>query len=88
VKMIIAIIENHYSDAISRALLSQNFRITRLASTGGFLREGATTLMVGVEDEQLEPALEIIRAETPPSEDPNKIQATIYVLNIKNFKRV
>ena len=87
-KMIIAIIENHYSDAISRALLSQNFRITRLASTGGFLREGATTLMVGVEDEQLEPALEIIRAETLPSEDPNKIQATIYVLNIKNFKRV
>jgi len=86
--MIIAIIENHYSDAISKALLSQDFRITRLASTGGFLREGATTLMVGVDDEQLELALEIIRTETPPSDDPNKIQATIYVLNIKNFKRV
>jgi uncharacterized protein YaaQ len=87
-KMIIAIIENHYSDAISRALLSQNFRITRLASTGGFLREGATTLMVGVEDEQLETALNIIRAQSPPSDDPTKIQATIYVLNVRNFKRV
>lgn len=87
-KMIIAIIENHYSDAISGALLSQDFRITRLASTGGFLREGATTLMVGVEDEQLETALEIIRAQTPPVDDLNKIQATIYVLNIKKFKRV
>jgi uncharacterized protein YaaQ len=87
-KMIIAIVENDLSDAISQALITQNFRVTRLASTGGFLREGATTLMVGVEDEQLEAALGIIREQTPPANDPQKIQATIYVINVKNYKRV
>lgn len=87
-KMIIAIVENDLSDATSQALIAQNFRVTRLASTGGFLREGATTLMVGVEDEQLETALQIIREQTPPAADPQKIQVTIYVINVKNFKRV
>lgn len=87
-KMIVAIIENHLSEPTSKALMRNNFRVTRLASIGGFLREGATTLMIGVEDDELEAALEIIRLQTPPSDDPNKIQATMYVLNVKNFRRV
>jgi uncharacterized protein YaaQ len=87
-KMIVAIIENHLSETTSEALMRENFRVTRLASTGGFLREGATTLMIGVEDNKLDTALDLIRQQTPPSDDPEKIQATIYVLNVKNFRRV
>jgi uncharacterized protein YaaQ len=87
-KMIIAIIENNLSADTSTALMAEGFRITRLASTGGFLREGATTLMIGVDDDQLERALEIIRKTTPPSDDPERIQSTIYVINVKNFRRV
>jgi len=87
-KMIVAIIENHLSETTSEALNRKNFRVTRLASIGGFLREGATTLMIGVEDDKLDAALEIIRQQTPPTDDPNKIQATMYVLNVKNFRRV
>jgi uncharacterized protein YaaQ len=87
-KMIMAIMEDHFSDATSSVLVKANFRVTRLASTGGFLREGATTLMVGVEDDQLDTALQLIREQIPPSEDQSKIQATIYVLNVKDFRRV
>ena len=87
-KMIMAIVENRYSDATSSALRNANFRITRLASTGGFLQDGATTLMVGVEDEQLETALQVIRDQIPLSDDPDDMHATIYVLNVKDFKRV
>ena len=87
-KMIMVIVDDHYSDATSTALINAGFRVTRLASTGGFLREGATTLMVGVEDEQLESALDLIREQIPESEDPNQIRATIYVLNVKDYRRV
>ena len=87
-KMIIAITEKYMSDAASAALIAQDFRVTRLASTGGFLREGATTLMIGVQDDELDTALDIIRKFTPPSEIPDKHLTTIYVLNVKNFKRV
>ena len=87
-KMIMVIVENHYSDATSSALVQSNFRVTRLASTGGFLREGTSTLMVGVEDQQLDTALALIREQIPISDDSNKIHATIYVLKIKDFRRV
>ena len=38
------------------------FRATRLASTGGFRREGNTTIMMGVEDDDIEPVLAILRS--------------------------
>ena len=87
-KMIIAIMEDQFSDSTSSALVRANFRVTRLASTGGFFREGATTLMVGVDDDQLKPALDIIRGEIPLSEETDRYHATIYVLNVKDFRRV
>jgi len=87
-KMIMAIMEDHFSDATSSVLVKENFRVTRLASTGGLLREGATTLMVGVEDEKLDTALELIREQIPPSDDQSKIRVTIYVLSVKDFRRV
>jgi len=87
-KMIMAIVEDHFSDTTSSALVKANFRVTRLASTGRFLREGATTLMVGVEDEQLETALQLIREQIPLSDNIENIRATIFVLNIKDFRRV
>ena len=87
-KMIIAITEDHFSETTSSALVKANFRVTRLASTGRFLREGATTLMIGVGDDQLESALELIRENIPLSDDSDKVQATIFVLNVKDFRRV
>ena len=87
-KMIIAIMEDQFTEATSKSLVEANFRITRLASTGGFFREGATTLMIGVEDHQLEAALELIREQIPFSDNSEKIHTTIYVLNVKDFRRV
>jgi uncharacterized protein YaaQ len=85
-KMIIAIVKDSETEQISQSLLSANFRVTKLATTGGFLREGATTLMIGVEDDKVDDALSLIRNQI--DQDPENPQATIYVLNIKNFSRV
>jgi uncharacterized protein YaaQ len=59
-KLIIAIVSNQAADNITDALLAAGFRATRLASTGGFRREGNTTLMMGVEDEDVEPVMAIV----------------------------
>lgn len=87
-KMIIAIIDDAKSDVISRALLHSNYRVTQLATTSGFFRGGATTLMVGVEDDLVDDALQIIREQIPDSAEPDKYQATLYVLNVKSFNRL
>jgi len=86
-KMIIAIVDDTIRGEISDNLLEENYRVTQLATTGGFLRGRATTLMVGAEDELVERALQIIRKSIPKSLDPKKKQATLYVLNVKNFSR-
>ncbi|MFC3750600.1 MULTISPECIES: cyclic-di-AMP receptor [Bacillales] len=60
-KLIVAIIQDKDSNRLSSELVKANFRATKLASTGGFLRAGNTTFMIGVEDVQVESVLSVIR---------------------------
>ncbi|NLM26386.1 MAG: hypothetical protein GX208_09785 [Firmicutes bacterium] len=60
-KLIIIVIEDDDTPALIRKLTEQGYRSTKLASTGGFLLQGNTTLLVGVEDEHVDPVLDIIR---------------------------
>ena len=48
-KLILAIMSNDDSPAVSSALTKENYQVTRLATTGGFLRAGNTTLIIGTE---------------------------------------
>ena len=56
-KMIIVILKDHLTDALTEALTGAQYRVTRIASTGGFLRSGTTTMLVGLEDAQVDPAI-------------------------------
>ena len=60
-KLIQAIVHNDDADAVIRALLAKGFRATRMASTGGFLREGNTTICVGTEDDKVDDVLRLIK---------------------------
>ena len=61
VKLIIAVVQDRDSNRLSQALVRENIPVTKLASTGGFLREGNTTFLIGVGDDQVEKVLRIIR---------------------------
>jgi len=87
-KMIMAIADDDIHNEISTSLIKMDFRVTQLASTSGFLRDGSTTLMIGVEDEKVDEALQIIRDAVPKIPDAERKQVTLYVLNIKNFNRL
>ena len=60
-KLIIAIINNDDSHRILNAIGRAGLYATRLSTTGGFLRSGNLTLLMGVEDERVDEALEILR---------------------------
>ncbi len=63
-KLILAIVSNDDSSSVSSALTKQNYSVTRLATTGGFLRAGNTTIIVGCDDDKVDQALEIIGEES------------------------
>ena len=63
-KLIIAIVSNDDSHSLSNALTKENFVVTKLATTGGFLKIGNTTLLIGTEDALVEKAIDIIKEES------------------------
>lgn len=60
-KMIIAIVQDKDSQRLLTELVDYNFRATKLASTGGFLKSGNTTFMIGTDDYRVDKALELIK---------------------------
>ncbi len=60
-KLVIAIVQEDDADAVVRQLVDSGLPVTKIASTGGFLRAGNATLLVGVEDERLSEVKEIIQ---------------------------
>ncbi len=85
-KMIIVIVKDHLTDALTRALTSGQYRVTGIASTGGFMRSGVGTLLIGVEEGQVEAAIELIR-KTIGSGAGEK-QATLFVVPVSRFEQV
>lgn len=62
-KLVVAIVHAEDASALLDALLDQEFRATRLHSSGGFLRQSNATIIVGVEDEQVERVLALVRVQ-------------------------
>jgi uncharacterized protein YaaQ len=62
-KLAVFVVDDNRIDPTVDALVAQGFRVTRLASTGGFLRRGSTTLLVGVEDADLERAKGVVQSK-------------------------
>lgn len=87
-KMIIAIIRDNDNEPVTHALTGAGFRVTRIASSGGFLRRGSSTLMIGVAEDKVDEAIEIIRNHTTPVEYPGMKRATLFVLDVKNFTQI
>ena len=84
-KLIIAIVRDTDNDNVSRALMTSEFRVTGIASTGGFLRRGQSTLLIGLEDSQVPQALEIIRTHCTPATEPDQKSAVIFVLKVDQY---
>ncbi len=64
-KLLLFVTESSVADATVDALVEHGFRVTRLASTGGFLRKGNTTMFVGVEDFAVDRAIQVVKRTAP-----------------------
>lgn len=85
-KMIIVIVKDHDADTLTQALTAGEYRVTRIASTGGFLRSGVATLLLGVLDTRVDSALQLIRTTIGPSSEEKK--ATIFVVPVERFEQI
>ncbi len=59
-KLIIAIVQDEDASRLVSNLMNEGYGVTKLATTGGFLRAGNTTLLVGVDDDKFDGAMAVI----------------------------
>lgn len=103
-KLIIAIVSSDDESRVSLGLTKGGFSATKLATTGGFLKAGNTTFLVGVEDESVEAVLEVLRKCSSRREQmvpvaigtevpsvPVKVSvggATVFVTDVEHFEKL
>ncbi len=56
-----AVVQDKDTVRLLESLVEKGFRATKLASTGGFLKEGNTTLLLGVDDNQVNEVVSIVK---------------------------
>ncbi|MEG0857830.1 MAG: cyclic-di-AMP receptor [Terrisporobacter sp.] len=59
-KLVLAIVQDDDALDLVDAITEVGFRVTKLATTGGFLKSGNTTLMIGVEKEKVQNVIGVV----------------------------
>jgi uncharacterized protein YaaQ len=84
-KLVIAIIRSIDGGPAIDALVGKGYRVTRVASTGGFLRRGNVTLLVGVEDAEVEAVIDTLRQSCSP---PDPSRGVVFVVDAPYFEQI
>lgn len=94
-KLIVAIVKGDDADDVIRTLLTAGHRLTRINTTGGFLRRGNATLLIGVNDAQVDEIVNLIESACPRRTEPAPLEkglpeysANVFVLDTSYFIRI
>ena len=90
--LVLAVVSYDDADAVQTALVADEFRVTRINSSGGFLRRGNVTLLVGVVEREIGAVVSHVRenvAERAADDPANALGSTmLVVLPVAKFSRV
>jgi uncharacterized protein YaaQ len=84
-KIILAIVNPDDAEHVMTALVAHQYPATRMTSAGGFLRRSSMTLIVGVEEGDVNSALDVIRFACQSEPQPDQHRATLFVLGSASF---
>lgn len=78
-KLLFTIIQDKDAPDLLDVLMENGFRATKLSSTGGFLRSGNTTLLIGVEEKEVEAVLSLIARTCKKREQADPVSIASFV---------
>ena len=91
-QLLVAIVQNGDAATVMKGLREAGYRFTRIDTTGGFLRRGSATLVIGIEQARVDAVLDVIqrncqlRTEPKPAESGLPMySATVFVLDALQF---
>jgi len=86
-KLMFMIVRDVDAENVVQGLVGKDFRVTRVASTGGFLHHGNITMMTGVQDNQVDDVMALLRANCCPA-DANSHSATVFVVDMPYYEQI
>ena len=86
-KLMFVIVRDTDDENVVQEMVRHGYRVTRVASTGGFLRRGNITLMIGAEDDKVDRVFELLRTVTRPAEA-GQHRATVFVVDMPHFEQI
>ena len=88
-KLIVVIMEDDLSHILSKELLENKISSTKLSSTGGFLKKGNTTMLIGTDVEKEQSILDLIKkvCDENDIESDNESKTNIFVMDLEDFKK-
>ena len=60
-KLVVAIVQDEDLDALTEELIGAGHRFTKVSTTGSFLRTGNSSLLIGIDDGQVDSVIEILK---------------------------
>ena len=86
-KISLAVVRDLDSDPVINTLVNKGYRVTRLASTGGFLRRGNVTLLIGVDEGEVESVIDLLKNTVGPPEQAQH-RVTVFVMNALDYEQI
>ena len=105
-KLLFAIVQDEDANRVMNSLNKKGYMVTKLSSTGGFLKAGNTTLLIGIDEQYVNDVLSIIESKSksrkslvnvdnsivggamfPTSTEINVGGATVFILDVENYKK-
>ena len=93
-KLILAILQSGQAGSLLDDLIAAGFRATRVASSGGFLRQRNATLFIGAEDAEVDRVVQMItdrsvrrEPEAGLADEAGTGGATVFVLDMVRYER-
>lgn len=92
-KMVVAVVRDEFAAPLTEQLAQRGYGATKLASTGGFLKKGQSTFLVGVPVDKLDDVMGLIRTSVVPAKagaqgETAESGATVFVLDIARMIKV
>lgn len=87
-KLLIAVLWDEDAERAVPGLVERGLRVTRVASTGGFLRRGNTTLLIGVDDSRVSEAVDVLRTSGSEVQLPGSGRGAVFVLDVARFEQI
>lgn len=84
-KLLLSILDDRSAGRVAEALVQRRFGVTRINTVGGFLKRGNATLLVGVDEEQVDDALGVMRGAYGAAGDQT---GPVFVLAVDKIQRL